>query len=237
MLCKFADFYVKVNPIYDYTKNMIKYFETTEIPSSEIITLGENFSEEDYLLYHREYPNIPIDEAEHIFLANELLKKILKYNAIAIHSSAVKYCDKCILFSADSGVGKSTHAKMWEELYHDKVKILNDDKPIVRQLDDELVVYGTPFAGGTTKFQNDCAKLYAIVFLERSGNNSIEEILPSVALRYLFKSIIRRIGKKSMDYSLDMLNNILENTKFYILHCNQDKSAAILAHDTIIKED
>ena len=87
------------------------------------------------------------------------------------------------------------------------------------------------------KFQNDSAVLGAIVFLERSENNSIEELSPQKAMRYLFKETMRRIGKNKMNDSLNMINAILENCKFYKLKCNMDKSSAILSHDTIVKED
>lgn len=237
MLCKFANFFVEINPLYDYTKNMIKYFETDEVPTSQVITLGEKFSDDDYKKYNSLHPEVPVDEAEHIFLATELFRKILKYNAIMIHSSAIKYNGKCYLFSADSGVGKSTHTALWQEVYGDKVQIINDDKPIIRIKNNKLIVYGSPFAGGTMKFQNDSADLEAIVFLERSKNNSIEELSPQSAMRYLFKESVRKIGKNQMNNSLNMISVILENCKIYKLHCNMDKSSAILSHDTIVKED
>lgn len=237
MLCKFADFFVEINPLYDYTKKMIKYFETDEVPTSQVITLGEKFSDDDYKKYNSLHPEVPVDEAEHIFLATEFFRKILKYNAIMIHSSAIKYNGKCYLFSADSGIGKSTHTSLWQEVYGDKVQIINDDKPIIRIKNNKLIVYGSPFAGGTMKFQNDSADLGAIVFLERSKNNSIEELSPQSAMRYLFKESVRKIGKNQMNNSLNMISVILENCKFYKLKCNMDKSSAILSRDTIVKED
>lgn len=237
MLCKFANFFVEINPLYDYTKKMIKYFETDEVPTSQVITLGEKFSDDDYKKYNSHYPDVSVEEAEHIFLATEFFRKILKYNAIMIHSSAIKYNGKCYLFSADSGVGKSTHTSLWQEVYGDKVQIINDDKPIIRIKNNKLIVYGSPFAGGTMKFQNDSADLEAIVFLERSKNNSIGELSPQKAMRYLFKESVRKIGKNQMNNSLNMISVILENCKFYKLKCNMDKSSAILSHDTIVKED
>lgn len=61
-----------------------------------------------------------------------------------VHSSAIKYNDKCYLFSADSGVGKSTHTSLWHKVYGDKVQIINDDKPIIRLENNKLIVYGSP---------------------------------------------------------------------------------------------
>ena len=237
MLCKFADFFVEINPIYDYTKKMIKFFETDETPTDDIITLGEKHCNDDYIKYNELHPEVPVDEAEHIYLATEFFAKILKFNAIMLHSSAVKYGGKCYLFSADCGVGKSTHTSLWEEVYGDKVEIINDDKPIIRLVNNKLMVYGSPFAGGTMKFKDDSGELEAIVFLVRSEDNSIEELSKQKAFKFLFKETMRRIGKKQMNNSLNMIDKILENCRFYILRCNMDKSSAILSHDTIVKED
>ena len=237
MLCKFANFFVEINPLYDYTKDMIKFFETYETPTSDVIKVGDKFTVDDYKKYISLHPEVPIYETEYVYLSFDFFEKILKYNAIMVHSSAIKYNDKCYLFSADSGVGKSTHTALWHKVYGDKVQIINDDKPIIRLENNKLIVYGSPFAGGTMKFQNDSAVLGAIVFLERSENNSIEELSPQKAMRYLFKETMRRIGKNKMNDSLNMINRILENCKFYKLKCNMDKSSAILSHDTIVKED
>ena len=237
MLCKFANFFVEINPLYDYTKDMIKFFETDETPTSDVIKVGDKFTVDDYKKYISLHPEVPIYETEYVYLSFDFFEKILKYNAIMVHSSAIKYNRKCYLFSADSGVGKSTHTALWQEVYGDKVQIINDDKPIIRIKNNKLIVYGSPFAGGTMKFQNDSADLEAIVFLERSKNNSIEELSPQSAMRYLFKESVRKIGKNQMNNSLNMISVILENCKIYKLHCNMDKSSAILSHDTIVKED
>ena len=42
MLCKFANFFVEINPLYDYTKDMIKFFETDETPTSDVIKVGDS---------------------------------------------------------------------------------------------------------------------------------------------------------------------------------------------------
>lgn len=48
MLCKFANFFVEINPLYDYTKDMIKFFETDETPTSDVIKVGDKFTVDDY---------------------------------------------------------------------------------------------------------------------------------------------------------------------------------------------
>lgn len=238
LLCKFAEFYVKCNPKFPYTADMIEKFKCEEdVAPSKIISIGENVTLEDCENYHKKYPNVPVDEAEHIYLADELFKKILPYKSIMLHSSAVKYKGKCYLFSAPSGTGKSTHTRIWEKLYGDDVKIINDDKPIIRLMGEELIAYGSPFAGGTHKFCDDNAPLTAIVFITRAEKNSIRKLTNKEALPLIFQETIRKVSKEKMHLVLDMLDVILKNVDLYELCCNMEDDSARIAHDTIVKED
>lgn len=54
-----------------------------------------------------------IDEAEEFATASIFNRKIIHRGAMLVHSSALVFDGKAYLFSADSGVGKSTHTKMW----------------------------------------------------------------------------------------------------------------------------
>lgn len=75
MLCKFANFFVEINPLYDYTKDMIKFFETDETPTSDVIKVGDKFTVDDYKKYISLHPEIPIDETEYVYLSFDFLKK------------------------------------------------------------------------------------------------------------------------------------------------------------------
>ena len=62
MLCKFANFFVEINPLYDYTKDMIKFFKTDETPTSDVIKVGDKFTVDDYKKYISLHPEVPIYE-------------------------------------------------------------------------------------------------------------------------------------------------------------------------------
>ena len=63
MLCKFAEFYVKCNPKFPYTADIIEKFKCEEdVDPSKIITIGENVTLQDCERYHKKYPNVPVDE-------------------------------------------------------------------------------------------------------------------------------------------------------------------------------
>ena len=79
---------------------------------------------------------------------------ILKHGAVAIHSSVIVAEGRGVLFLGESGTGKSTHTRLWRESI-EGAKLLNDDSPIVRIVDGEVRVYGSPWSGKTPCYKNE----------------------------------------------------------------------------------
>ena len=89
-----------------------------------------------------------------------LAEQMTKHHVLLVHGSALCMDGQAYVFVAPSGTGKSTHARLWREMYGDRVWMINDDKPMIRVSDSEIRVYGTPWDGkhhlsrnsyGTTK--------------------------------------------------------------------------------------
>ncbi len=49
-----------------------------------------------------------------------------------LHASLISFDGKGYAFSAPSGYGKSTHARLWRGYFGSRVLILNGDKPIIK---------------------------------------------------------------------------------------------------------
>lgn len=165
---------------------------------------------------------------ESIFLADVFNKKILKYNAIFLHSSAILYKGKAYLFSADSGVGKSTHTKLWIKKFGaENVQIINDDKPIIRFIDNDWYVYGSPFDGGSGINKNIRAKLGGIIFLERAEENSIEVLDKNSIFSRIYKNTIKfSLDDEYAGYMLNTADKLIKENYFYLLKCNMNIESA-----------
>lgn len=86
--------------------------------------------------------------------------------------------EKPIYFLLHVVPGKSTHTKQWQKYFGaDQAIIINDDKPVLRRLEDGWYAYGTPFSGKTDENVNKKVKLQGICMLER-GENRIRQIQP-----------------------------------------------------------
>ena len=167
--------------------------------------------------------------AENMVLCTDFNRNLLKFYGSYLHSSALLFDGKVYLFSANSGVGKSTHTKKWLKRFPDRAEIINDDKPSFRFIDDKCIVYGTPFAGGTSVQQNKSGELGALVFIERSEENSLEKIPPSRSISLLINQSPGRANEQIGERQLELFSMLLTKYPAYLLKCNLDDSVVDVA--------
>lgn len=158
--------------------------------------------------------------------------RIPEKNGIVYHSSSVLYKDTAVLFTADSGTGKSTHTGLWKKYFG--AEIINDDSPAIRIYDDTVTVFGTPWSGTTELNMNVSAPMKALVFIERSEKNYAEsvscgDILPN----FVHGMMTRPVYKASMEKAVNVLDNIAKNISFYKLGCNISREAAEIIKNKI----
>ena len=228
-----ADFVTEYDVKYENLKNLLNPFEYTGERDTEI-KLDVSDDRINKLLL-KMTPETTIEQAEEFACSGAFNRAIIKHNAVFIHSSALIYDGEAYLFSADSGVGKSTHTKLWRQAFGDKVQMINDDKPVVRIYNDKVIAYGTPFDGGSKIANNISAPLKAIVFIERGEENSVRIPTTTEIIKNLYKSSTRFINKENASIMLENFGKLIGLTKFYILTCNTDITSAYVARDNIVK--
>ena len=116
-------------------------------------------SEEDYSKLH-----INVNEtcSEEIFLELFIVgfySYMSLKNTLLMHASAVSYEGNGIVFTASSGVGKTTQAELWAK--YKNAKILNGDKVFLKREQDGIHAWGSPWKGSSPYALNDSAKLRA----------------------------------------------------------------------------
>lgn len=231
---KIADFIVEYNPKYDHLNELSKPFIYYG-DKQALITISRTDKYIENLLARME-KGTTIAQTEEFAYASCFNKAIIPYGAMLIHSSAILVRGKAYLFSAKSGIGKSTHTRLWKHLYGDEVAYINDDKPVVRVKDGVAVAYGTPFDGGSGIANNISAPLGGIIFLERGEENTISQIVSnSQILQKLYFSTLHILSKDMAFSMLDNFEQLIKATKFYKLSCNTKPDAAKAAHDFLIR--
>ena len=160
-----------------------------------------------------------------------------KIDTLLIHASLVRQNGYGYAFIAKSGTGKSTQVSMWLR-YLKGCDLMNDDNPIVRIIDGEAYIYGSPWSGKTPCYRNVKAKLGAITRIDRAEKNWVEHLPPIEAFASLLPSC------SSMKWDQDIFNNIcntitklVEKGNIFTLHCLPNKEAAEVCNQAIaVKE-
>lgn len=178
-------------------------------------------------------PDLPPME-QSIELCRVVSSGVLSENGFLIHASALSYDGNAVLFTALSGTGKSTHARMWREAFGEKVIMINDDKPILRIKDDgEVRVFGTPWCGKHHLHTNTSRPVRAMVFLKRGEKNEIKRTSAEDILPLIFDQIPRPADPAGMEMTLTLLDRVLSTLPLYELYCTPDVSAAHAAFDML----
>lgn len=173
--------------------------------------------------------------AEYMGTGAMFARELLKHGGAYLHASAVVLDGKAYLFSANSGIGKSTHAAKWCRLFG--ATCLNDDKPVLRKVDGKWIAYGTPWSGKHDMSSPEGAPLKAIAFVKRGDENAIRPMEPKEAIGYFMSQSLWRLeNSQVMDIQLRLLEDILQNIPIWELVCRNDDEAAYVAHNAMVKD-
>jgi hypothetical protein len=169
MLYRIADVVLEMAPVGDMPARMKAYEITGGVPDITIEEADLRLSRwkvlaDPDLRYYMETGRVFCDE-------------ILRFDGMMLHASAVMMDGFVYLFSGQSGMGKSTHAGMYLQSFGDRAAIINDDKPVLRRIQNTWYAYGTPWCGKDGINRNAKGRLAGICFLQR-GDTMISRLTP-----------------------------------------------------------
>ena len=170
--------------------------------------------------------------AESSVIHRKLANLMLNYRIVLIHGAAIAVHDKCYIFTAPSGTGKTTHINNWVEMIPDTI-VVNGDKPLI-DVDNKLV-YGTPWCGKEGMNTNVAVPLAGIIALERGEINQINKI----EFKEIVPTLIRQCYiPKDKELSIKALKLIgeLSGVPCYKFYCNMDRESAIVAYEGLNNE-
>lgn len=185
----------------------------------------------DFSWLKEKAPHLSDEDCEYLSSGGAFYRKLIKYDGMMLHSSAVMMDGKAYLFSAPCGTGKSTHTKLWQTVFgEDKVKMLNDDKPAIRFVDGEWYAYGTPWSGKYDISTNTRVQLGGICMLRRGEVNKIEPYGGPAAVKEILEQTARVSHPEYMMNMLGLIDKLLLKVPVWRMECNMDPEAAILSH-------
>ncbi len=170
---------------------------------------------------------------ETLAVYRKIAERLPSYERILMHGSALAMDGKGVLFTAKSGTGKSTHARLWKEVFGERVISINDDKPIISLEEGGeggATIYGTPWDGKHRLSTNTAVPLKAICILERAEVNHIKPITAAEAYPMLLQQIYRPFDPVALAQTLKLIDKLSSSVSLWRLGCNMDKEAAQVAY-------
>jgi hypothetical protein len=155
-----------------------------------------------------------------------LVEGLIPYHVLLMHGSAICMDGQAYIFTASSGTGKSTHTRLWREVFSERAWMINDDKPLIRMENGRITVYGSPWDGKHHLSRNASAPLKAVIWLNRDENNSIMPMTAVDAFPIVRKQVSLPQNKELLMQVLAMEKQLLQTVDFYKLYCNMEQDAA-----------
>ena len=154
-------------------------------------------------------------------------------DTVLLHASVIRKDGRGYLMTAPSGTGKSTHTFLWYKNIPG-CDLMNDDNPVVRIVDGQPVIYGTPWSGKTPCYRNIEAPVGALVRIQQRPKNEIRRMAPVEALVELLPaSSNMKWDKRIYLHVCDTLAAIISRVPVYELGCLPDADAAWLCYNTV----
>ena len=217
----------------------LKEYVTDKVPLISVVP-----TEEDLIRIQADFDRMdkaegrPPHKRSGAFLENNaihalLAERLVDFDVLLVHGSALCMDGKVYIFTAPSGTGKSTHTRLWREVYGDRVIMINDDKPMLKISEAGTTVYGTPWDGKHHLSRNACAPLEAIVELNRDVYNHMEPMTGVEAFPLLMKHSYGSGRPDTMRKIMELRKQLLDTVRFYRLGCNMSPEAARVAFETM----
>ncbi len=157
---------------------------------------------------------------------------ILNKNGILFHGVVMEWLGMGIIVCAHSGVGKTTHTKLWQK--HENALILNGDRAICCWEDNRWFTYGAPWCGSSGEYLNRRTPLALIIIICRDPENYTEQLIPfQGALELLQLTFAPTFDERLMECTLQSVDNITRSIPIIKLHCRPDYEAVSVLKKTI----
>ena len=184
----------------------------------------------DSTAMQKDHPGTDADLCEYLCTGISFYRQLLLFGGLRLHASAVVVDGKAYIFTADSGVGKSTHTELYLKNFGDRAFILNDDKPALRLEKDGWFAYGTPWSGKHDISVNARFPIAGIAVLERGEENAIERFSGVEMVSAIIKQVNRPKAVQYRVKMLELLDNLVTNVPIWRLRCNTNKEAAEVSY-------
>ena len=223
---RIADLNVRMPEVGDMPERM-KHYEISAEETAEVVIRADELRPETIRLNS-------ICQQYYLETGKVFYKKLLSFDGMMLHASAVAMDGCGYLFSGPCGMGKSTHTQLYLREFGNHAEIINDDKPAMRRIGDTWYVYGTPWCGKDGINVNRKVRLGGICFLRR-GDTSIRRLSPQESVRYILGQTQHRLERENMIKLMGIVDKLAREVPIFELFSHAEPSDAHLSYTEMTK--
>ena len=238
-----AGLVTEVHSLYESTKAYCRNY-LTDRPAAFHVAV----SEED-LVFEQHMLNLEAKEEgmklrkftghflERAAIQRKIAEHLLQEDTILLHGSTIAVDGAAYLFTAACGTGKSTHTRLWREVFGDRALMVNDDKPFLKFLDEMVIAYGSPWSGKHGLDSNISVPLKGICILHRGEENRIRRIGAEDAIEMLLHQSYVSDNTALQQKTFALVNRLTQCVPLWEMSCTKSTDAAILSHGMMSGSD
>lgn len=197
-------------------------------------TYDEEVNEVLYEISEKFYPHhiTSVDKIMQLFPMRQLLHE---RETFLLHSSQIIIKKKGILFTGNSGVGKTTQAHLWKE--YRKARIVCNDRTALRKQKGNWKTFGFPIDGSEPIYEKGTWNAAAIVFLSHSTVNRVCRFEGAEVIKSLMKQMVLDSWNIKMCMeTADRLVDLISEIPVYFLECTPDRRAVECLEEQLGKD-
>ena len=170
---------------------------------------------------------------ERTAIQRKIADELIKRDTLLLHGSAVAVDGEAYLFTATCGTGKSTHTRLWREVFGDRAVMVNDDKPFLQITQSGVIAHGAPWSGKHGLDTNISLPLKGICVLRRGSQNVIERAEPETVLPMLRHESHLPEEEGARERGNDLVEKLAATVPLWEMHCTPTQEAAKIAYQAM----
>lgn len=223
--------------ILEYYKEGENYFCNTRAEEGKCsltsTSYSEHMTEMVCIINENSFLNSP-NSIGWILRALPIREILLHFNVLFFHAAQVSYQGTGILFSAPSGTGKTTQARLWENFKG--AEIVCNDRTLVRKGLEGYKTYSYPLDGSEPIASTRVNRLGAIILLEQGERNELKKISMGKTLSMLMEQLVMDCwNPSSRERNMLLLLEMIKEIPVYYYSCTPDVEAVDVLWEQLIR--
>ena len=229
-----AGFAIGVESLFETTRVYCREYWTDRKPEFFVTVKREDLArEQEFLnaeadeegLKRRKFPEPFLERS---VIQRRVAENLARRDVLLMHGSTVAVDGRAYLFTAACGTGKSTHTRLWREVFGDRAVMVNDDKPFLKLTENGVIACGAPWTGKHGIGTNISVPLGGICILRRGPENVIRPALREQVEDFLLHQIFQCEGAE--DQTKELADRLLSSVPLWEMECTKAPQATEIAY-------